>query len=58
MMKKFDFLLGNWILEYIVPKSAFSEAATGSGEGSIKRGLDNKYVFFDYSASMKQLAIS
>ncbi len=30
MMEKFDFLLGNWNLEYIIPKSAFSEAATGN----------------------------
>jgi|GEM_PF-6411193 len=29
-MEKFDFLLGNWNLEYRVPKSAFSEAATGT----------------------------
>ncbi|MCK4679471.1 MAG: hypothetical protein KAT48_15155 [Bacteroidales bacterium] len=51
MMKKFEFLLGNWTLEYKIPKSGFSEAATGFGTGNIKRMLDNKYVFFDYSAS-------
>ena len=28
MMEKFDFLIGDWNLEYRVPKSAFSEAAT------------------------------
>ncbi len=49
MMKKFDFLLGNWDMEYKIPKSAFSQAATGTGAGSFKMGLDNKYVYFDYS---------
>jgi len=52
MMEKFDFLLGNWNLEYRVPKSAFSEAATGTGTGTFKRALDDKYVYFDYSASI------
>ncbi|MBC8358167.1 MAG: DUF1579 family protein [Candidatus Aminicenantes bacterium] len=52
MMEKFDFLLGNWNLEYKVPKSAFSEAATGTGTGTFKRALDDKYVYFDYSASL------
>lgn len=51
MMKKFDFLLGNWKLDYRVPKSAFSEAVTGWGKGTIKRALDDRYVYFDYSAS-------
>jgi len=52
MMEKFDFLLGNWNLEYRVPKSAFSEAATGTGTGTFKRALDDKYVYFDYSCSL------
>ena len=52
VMKKFDFLLGSWNLEYRVPKSAFSEAATGTGTGTFKRALDDKYVYFDYSASL------
>ena len=51
-MEKFDFLLGNWDLEYKIPKSAFSEAATGSGSGTIKRTLGNKYVCFDYAATL------
>ena len=51
-MEKFDFLLGDWNLEYRVPKSAFSEAATGTGTGTIKRALNDKYVIFDYSASL------
>jgi hypothetical protein len=52
MMEKFDFLLGNWNLEYRVPKSAFSEAATGTGTGTFKRALDDTYVYFDYSCSL------
>ncbi len=52
MMEKFGFLIGDWNLEYKVPKSAFSEAATGSGSGTFERALDDKYVYFDYSASV------
>jgi hypothetical protein len=52
MMEKFDFLIGDWNLEYRVPKSKFSEAATGSGSGTFKRALDNKYVYFDYFSSV------
>lgn len=51
MMEKFDFLLGNWDLEYIIPKSNFSEAGTATGTGTIKRALDDRYVYLDYSAS-------
>jgi hypothetical protein len=51
VMDKFDFLLGNWNLESNVPKSAFSEAATGKGTGTFKRELDDKYVYFDYASS-------
>lgn len=47
-MEKFGFLLGDWNLEYRVPKSSFSEAATGTGTGTFKRALKDKYVFFDY----------
>ena len=32
-------------MEYKIPKSAFSKAATGT----FKRELDDKYVYFDYS---------
>jgi hypothetical protein len=52
MMEKFDFLIGDWNLEYRVPKSNFSESATGSGSGTFRRALDDKYVYFDYSASV------
>ena len=48
-MEKFDFLLGDWNMEYNIPLSTFSKATTGSGHGTFKRALDDKYVFFDYS---------
>jgi len=51
-MEKFDFLLGDWNLEYRVPKSAFSEKATGTGSGTFKRALEDRYVCFDYSSSL------
>jgi hypothetical protein len=52
MMEKFDFLIGNWDLEYRVPLSRFSPAATGAGAGSFKRALGGRYVCFDYSMSL------
>jgi hypothetical protein len=48
-MNKFEFLLGNWNLEYRIPRSTFGEAGTDSGTGSFRRALNDKYVFFDYS---------
>jgi hypothetical protein len=51
MMEKFDFLLGDWTLEYRIPKSAFSEAMTGIGSGTCKRALNDKYVYLDYAAT-------
>lgn len=53
-MEKFEFLLGDWNLEYRVPKSSFSEAMTGTGRGTFKRALKDKYVFFDYESSIKE----
>jgi hypothetical protein len=50
-MDKFEFLIGNWNLEYKIPKSALSEKATGKGSGSFNRVLNNKCVVFDYEAS-------
>jgi hypothetical protein len=52
MMHKFDFLLGEWNLVYLVPKSIFSEAAKGSGTGTFKRALEDKYVYFDYTSNV------
>ena len=49
MMTKFEFLLGNWNLEYKIPKSIFSEEGTDSGKGTFKRALKDKYVYFDYT---------
>jgi len=46
---KFAFLLGNWELEYRIPKSVFSEARSDSGTGSFRKALNGKYVFFYYS---------
>ena len=51
MMEKFEFLLGTWKMEYRIPESKFSPTMTGRGSGTFKRGLSDKYVFFDYSAS-------
>jgi len=51
-MEKFDFMLGDWDLEYKVPKSSFSEKATGTGSGTFKRALEDRYVCFDYSSSL------
>jgi hypothetical protein len=52
MMDKFEFLLGTWNLEYRIPKSSIHEADTGSGTGTFKRALDDKYVHFDYECSL------
>lgn len=54
MMEKFQFLLGQWNLEYNIPKSEFSKATTGSGTGEFKKALDDKYVFFDYSTLINE----
>jgi hypothetical protein len=51
-MDRLGFLLGDWSLEYTVPRSRFSEAATGTGTGTFRRALHNKYVYFDYSCSL------
>jgi hypothetical protein len=51
-MAKFEFLLGDWDLEYRIPKSSMTEAATGTGTGTFKRFLDDQYVLFDYSCSL------
>ena len=50
-MEKFNFLLGDWDMESRIPKSQYSDADTGSGTGTFKRALDDKYVYFDYAAS-------
>jgi hypothetical protein len=50
MMEKFEFLLGTWSLDYRIPKSRLSEAGTGTGKGTFKRALNDRYVTFDYEA--------
>jgi hypothetical protein len=52
VMEKFEFLLGDWDMEYRIPKSSMSEADTGTGSGIFRRFLDDKYVTFDYSCSL------
>ena len=52
-MEKFEFLIGSWNLEYNIPKSSFSTAKTGTGAGTFKRALDDKYVFFDYESNIE-----
>lgn len=51
-MDKFDFLIGTWKLEYTVPKSQFSEADSGEGDGVFKRVLNDRYVTFDYHSKL------
>ncbi|MBN2348927.1 MAG: hypothetical protein JXJ22_08830 [Bacteroidales bacterium] len=51
-MEKFKFLIGTWDLKYNIPKSFMSIPDTGSGKGTFKRALDNKYVYFDYSGTL------
>jgi hypothetical protein len=50
-MDRLGFLLGEWQLEYHIPKSRYSEAGTDTGTGKFQRALDGKYVFFDYSTA-------
>jgi hypothetical protein len=53
MMDRFEFLLGDWNLDYQFPKSPVSDVAgTGTGTGSFRRVLADKYVCFDYSCSL------
>lgn len=51
-IERLGFFIGDWALEYKVPKSRFSEAATGMGSGTFRRALNDKYVYFDYSCSL------
>jgi hypothetical protein len=51
-MEKFEFLLGDWNLEYRIPKTSMSEADAGTGSGTFRRFLDDKYVTFDYLCSL------
>ena len=46
---KFDFLLGDWHLEYRIPASSFGKAGIDKGEGSFGKILGDKYVAFEYT---------
>lgn len=46
---KLDFLLGDWNLEYNIPKSKFSDSAKDSGVGSFQKILNDNYIIFEYS---------
>jgi hypothetical protein len=48
-LDKFEFLLGDWNLEYRIPKSFMSEAGTDTGIGTFKKILKEKYIQFEYS---------
>lgn len=47
-LDKFKFLIGDWYLEYRIPKSKFSDQRTDSGVGSFRKILNDKYVLFEY----------
>jgi hypothetical protein len=47
-MDKFDFLIGDWALEYRIPKSSLHDEAAGTGAGTFRRALGGKFVIFDY----------
>lgn len=47
-LAKLDFFLGNWSLQYKIPKSIFSEEGTDTGKGSFKKILNDKYLLFEY----------
>jgi hypothetical protein len=44
-----EFLLGDWHLDYQIPKSRFADAGSDQGAGRFQRVLGDKYVVFDYS---------
>ena len=48
-MNKFNFLLGDWDLDYRIPDSSFGKAGTDKGTGSFRKALNEKYVIFEYN---------
>ena len=48
-IEKLGFLLGEWRLDYNIPKSSFAEAGTDVGTGKFRRALNDNYVIFEYS---------
>ena len=51
-IEKLGFLIGNWEMEYNIPKSPFSDVDKGTGTGEFKKILNDSYVTFDYSATL------
>jgi len=49
-LRKLEFLIGHWELAYNIPKSRFSYATTGTGEGIFRRALNGKAILFDYKS--------
>jgi hypothetical protein len=49
ILSKFEFLLGDWKLEYHIPESSLSEPGTDTGSGTFKKILNDKYIQFEYS---------
>lgn len=49
ILDKFEFLFGDWNLEYRIPKSKFSDSGSDTGFGSFKKILSDNYVLFEYS---------
>lgn len=49
ILDKFDFLLGDWNLEYLIPGSKFSDSGSDTGTGSFRKILSDNYVLFEYS---------
>ena len=49
ILDKFEFLLGDWNLEYRIPNSIFSDSGSDTGMGSFKKILSDNYVLFEYS---------
>jgi hypothetical protein len=44
-----DFLLGEWQLDYHIPKSRLAGPGSDRGAGTFRRVLGDKYVVFDYA---------
>ena len=48
-IERLGFLLGEWHLDYHIPKSSLAEAGSDTGTGRFARALSDNYVIFDYS---------
>ena len=56
MMEPFEFMLGEWALDYQIPQSVRHEACAGTGRGIMQRTLEDKYVTFDYHCDIQGAA--